>query len=93
MLVEHLPREAATVQAQREESRWGDAEYLLAAIVDLLQGANWQRGNAGVKHPSAKPKPIPRPGERRKSAGTRYGGGVPSENVREILTSFDPVEE
>ncbi|ALY08861.1 tail assembly chaperone [Arthrobacter phage Galaxy] len=42
--------------------------WLLATVVDLLAGANWQR--AGKKS-APKPKPIPRPGS--KSEGTRYG--------------------
>lgn len=37
--------------------RWSDTEYLLAAIVDVLAWANWQRGQG--KGP--KPKPIRRP--------------------------------
>lgn len=40
-----------------ESARWGPAEHLLALAVDVLAGANWQRG--GGK--GAKPKPIPRP--------------------------------
>jgi hypothetical protein len=37
---------------------WGIGEHLLAATLDTLRGANWQRG--GGK--GSKPKPIPRPG-------------------------------
>ena len=42
-----------------EAARWGDTEHLLAAMVDLLAGANWQR--AGDKRRPA-PEPITRPG-------------------------------
>jgi hypothetical protein len=61
VLLDYLPREAATVRATRGEAvAWGPAEHLLAAVVDLLAGANWQRG--GDKK-APRPKPLPRPGE------------------------------
>lgn len=94
VLVRHLPREAASVRAQHgEQTWWGDSEYLLAVIADLLAGANWQRANAGLKHPKPKPKPLPRPGETRQVRGARYGQTTLSaENVKELLHSFDPPE-
>lgn len=40
-----------------EEAPWDSAGYLLANVIDILQGANWQRtGKKGDK-----PKPFPRP--------------------------------
>jgi hypothetical protein len=41
-----------------EAAMWGPAENMLAATVDLLQAANWQR--SGGK--GSRPKPWPRPG-------------------------------
>ena len=41
-----------------EESLWGVTEHLLAAAVDALNAANWQRGGKGQR-----PKPIRRPGD------------------------------
>jgi hypothetical protein len=41
-----------------EHADWGLVEQLLAAAVDALHGANWQRG--GGKR--SRPKPWPRPG-------------------------------
>lgn len=41
-----------------EESLWGLAEQLLAAIADRIEAGNWQRG--GGK--GSRPKPIMRPG-------------------------------
>lgn len=38
---------------------WTTADYMLAAVIDLLAGANWQR--AGKKN-APRPKPVPRPG-------------------------------
>lgn len=61
MLVSYLPRESATVREVRGEAvAWGPTEHLLAAAVDLLAGANWQRGG-NKKAP--RPKPLLRPGE------------------------------
>lgn len=41
-----------------ESADWGVTEHLLAAAVDALNGANWQRGGGKGKHP----KPVKRPG-------------------------------
>lgn len=61
MLLDYLPRESATVREVRGEAvAWGPTEHLLATTVDLLAGANWQRG--GDKK-APRPKPLPRPGE------------------------------
>jgi hypothetical protein len=59
VLIEHLPRDSATLQKLlgHEYVSWGPTEHLLAVVVDVLQGANWQR--SGGK--GSKPKPLPRP--------------------------------
>lgn len=63
VLVRRLPPGSATERSQRGEAgEWGYVEHLLATVVDLLAGANWQR--AGDKKVKA-PKPIPRPGDHR----------------------------
>jgi hypothetical protein len=55
----NLPADSATRRVlDPEASGWGVTEHLLAAGVDALRGANWQR--SGGK--GAKPKPLPRPG-------------------------------
>ncbi len=59
VLIQHLPRESATLQQMfgGEYVAWGSTEHLLALAVDVLQGANWQRsGGKGQR-----PKPLPRP--------------------------------
>lgn len=59
VLVRQLPRESATFRVLNpDESVWGLTDHLLAAVLDSLRAANWQR--SGGKGP--KPKPIPRPG-------------------------------
>ena len=59
VLIEHLPRESATLQQMlgADYVAWGATEHLLALLADILQGANWQR--SGGK--GSKPKPLPRP--------------------------------
>lgn len=59
VLVRQLPRESATFrELNPDESVWGLPEQLLAAVVDVLRAANYQRGGSKGQ----KPKPIPRPG-------------------------------
>lgn len=61
VLVAALPRESATVRAHvGEAAEWGHVEHLLAAAVDVLQQANWQR--AGNRN-APKPQPLRRPGQ------------------------------
>jgi hypothetical protein len=50
------------------EPPWGVTDYLLAAVVDLLANANWQRQG---KKSAPKPRPIKRPGQA--ADGTKYG--------------------
>jgi hypothetical protein len=44
-----------------EGSGWNVEAYMLAHVADLLAAGNWQRGNAGSKNPTQRPKPVPRP--------------------------------
>ncbi|MFD0902328.1 hypothetical protein [Actinomadura sediminis] len=54
----HLPRDSATARAiLGPAAEWTDDTHLLAHLVDLTSGANWQRG--GGK--GSKPKPLKRP--------------------------------
>jgi len=65
------PSSALMREVQPELSAWASGLVLadlMAHAVDLLAGANWQRGG---KRTAPKPKPIPRPG--RKSEAQRYG--------------------
>lgn len=68
VIVKHLPRSSALVRViEGDDHPWGLAEQLLAATVDALHAANWQRGEGKKRD---KPKPIPRPGI---NAPKRYG--------------------
>lgn len=53
----------------QEDGLWGLAEHLQALTIDVLQTANWQRANDGLKkHEQSKPPPpIERPGVQRKT--------------------------
>jgi hypothetical protein len=82
VLLRHLPREAATVQAQHgDKVAWGTTEYLLAAAVDALNVANWQRQR---KKGAKRPKPITRPGDGPKKYGTKHS--IPE--MRRILDEW-----
>lgn len=62
VLVSQLPPEAATNRSilGREAAAWSTADHLLAAAVDALNVANWQRTEDGQKGRNA-PKPLRRP--------------------------------
>lgn len=53
------PPGSALVRAQNPDPEWGLAEHLLAAAVDSLNVANWQRSGQTARD---YPKPVPRPG-------------------------------
>lgn len=63
VLLDHLPRESATVRAVvGERARWGESEHLLADVVDLMHAQLWQFASAHSKKRPKRPKPIRRPG-------------------------------
>lgn len=75
MLIRQLPPQSATwVSKNGGDALWGLSEQLLAAVVDSLNLANWQRSAQGAKSPPKKPDPIPRPGVQ--PEGRALGGGV-----------------
>ena len=51
---------------------WGVQEYILAAVFDVLQGANWQRGGGR----GTPPQSLPRPGMRDGRSSRRQNGGL-----------------
>lgn len=59
-LITHLPEDSAL--AQRRVGPWNLSAQLLAAAVDELRVANWQRAQMGTKERIKPPKQIPRPG-------------------------------
>lgn len=63
---------------------WDSPTYLLAAIFDAVNWANYQRG--GGK--GARPKPVARPGEKPPTDETRMGTPVPIEEARVILDNW-----
>ena len=71
VFVQHAPRSSAVSRALiGEATDWGVTEHLLAAAVDALNGANWQRSGAKGKQP----KPVKRPGA--KLTGQKLGKGA-----------------
>ena len=87
-LVLGLPEESALGRAiAGEDSVWTLETQLLAALHDRLSEGNWQRGNAGSKTPSRRPKPIPRPGVRPERIGRTTRS---PEEVAAYLARFQP---
>lgn len=66
-----------------DEAQWGLTEQLLAAGVDALRVANWQRTGKGKR-----PKPIERPGvgPKRKKMGSE---SLPIRAARAILDKIN----
>ena len=56
-LARHLPFGCATWMEVGTDAAWSTETHMLAHVIDLLNGANWQRGGAK----GAAPKPIDRP--------------------------------
>ena len=62
LLAACLPRESATVRAERPEATWGDDTYLLAAIEYDLRVLAWQNSRDGAKGKN-RPKPVQTPAD------------------------------
>lgn len=65
----------------KHAGRWDTIEHLLAAVVDLLAAANWQRGGGKGQ----KPKPVPRP-----QAEGKRRGPMTEEDKEALLVHMDP---
>lgn len=74
----------ATFRSVNGYEGWSTESQLLAAVVDALNGANWQRENEGKKNPSARPKPLERPWRKPNSVGS---GAVPYDEIDEWMRS------
>lgn len=60
VVVRESPRSSAVMRHFKPvESEWDTNSYLLAAAVDALHGANWQRSGGTGKRPD----PVPRPND------------------------------
>jgi hypothetical protein len=63
---------ALAIALHGERARWTDREYLMAMMVDALNGANWQR--TGKR--SGRPKPVVRPGQVSAGEAQHIGDGA-----------------
>lgn len=58
-VVTYAPADSALVRSiHGDAAQWDATEHLLAAAVDALNAANWQRSGGKGR----RPKPVPRPG-------------------------------
>lgn len=87
--MEEAPRSSALLRHLKPtESQWDANSHLLAAMLDTLNGANWQR--AGDKK-APKPDPVPRPNDGPKRPSIEP---APENGVGNLfgLDSFEPDE-
>lgn len=78
VLLNHLPRDSAYVQAVGGSLvRWGEIEHLLATVIDVVQVGNFYTAvvasNRQIKDPPKPPKPFLRPGDKPARSGKRLG--------------------
>lgn len=99
MLLAHLPAESATFWAvdpdRAEAASWSRTDHLLASVFDSLQVLIWQNANQGRKSPTAKPRPLPRPGMESRSGmegATRHVKGTPMP-IDELRKRLPGIEE
>jgi len=71
-----------------DDYHWGLREQLLAAVVDELRVANWQRAASGAKKGKQppRPKPIPRPGIGRRNPKST----MPLSEFQQIIRRHNP---
>lgn len=91
VLLSHLPRESAYVQAVAgDTARWGDTEHLLAGVIDSIRVGNFYTAmaasNRRFKDPPSPPCPIPRPGD--ESARKRNAHGYSQDQVNDLLAKW-----
>jgi len=65
VLAVNLPAGARIWAALGSDLAWSTEAHMLANSLDLLAGANWQRGGGE----GAKPPPVPRPGDEQRTKG------------------------
>jgi len=85
VLLRQLPSESRFIRKVGHPSlAWSVEAHLLATVVDLTAGGNWQRG--GGK--GTRPLPIPRPGQEAQTNSTRMGKARPLAEVQAILDNW-----
>lgn len=85
MLLRQLPTEGRLVRKMHGEAfAWDAATHLLATLVDLGAGANWQRGGGH----GPRPQPIQRPGQAAERDERRLGTPIPIDEARRILDDW-----
>lgn len=79
-----LPPDSATLLAVN--GGWTVTDHLMANVIDLLQGANWQRSKDGQRG-QRQPKPFPRPGVKDPTKRTFKGASMSLADAGEWLAS------
>lgn len=84
-LAVNLPPEAMIWRHVDERTAWSDTNYLLADILDDLNFIAWRLARWGSKNNSNRPKPIPRPGEKKQTH--KQGMAMPLDELKRFLAS------
>jgi hypothetical protein len=85
VLLRQLPSTSRFTQSYGgERFAWDVDTHLLATLVDLTAGGNWQRGG-GKSH---RPQPIQRPGQEKQTNSKQIGKARPLAEVRQILDNW-----
>jgi hypothetical protein len=86
VLIRGLPADAATVKALAPEAEWDAAGYLLAAILEQVQHANWLTVEINKRKGARNPRPVPlrRPGDPVKRQPRRLDGAQLAEWLGEV---------
>lgn len=70
VIVRRSPRDSALYREQfPDDAEWGLPEQLLAAIFDVLQAGNWQRGGGQGRRPEQLPRPGVTPTRKQRGSG------------------------
>lgn len=91
MIVRCAPRESILArQLAPDDTRWGDAEYLLADVVDRLSILVWAKTKDGARNRN-RPDPVPRPGDvpQSRKLGTT---ALPMDQMAKVLGWDTPPE-
>jgi len=61
VLLRNMPDGSAlALDMHGESATWGVTDHLLATVIDLLNGANWQRGGGKGQKPAPFTRPKPK---------------------------------
>jgi len=92
VLISQLPNDSALARAEIGPAGvWSIEAHILAGLLDAVNAGNWQRGNAGARTKTPKPKRIPRPGVETGGMDGRTIGAGKGMSVAEFDEMYDRI--